>query len=259
MTVDTLTLDSVRVERGGRTVVDGVTASLGAGQVVALCGSNGAGKSSLLAAIAGALPFEGSIMWRGKRPAIRELAYMPQSKMVQANMTALEVVLLGRIEELRWHLGSGELSAAAAALEAVGLGHLAERRIDTLSGGQQQLVLLAQRLARRPQLLLLDEPTSALDLSRQLLVLDMLTVYARKAGALVLVVLHDLSLAARFASRLLLLHEGALVGAGPPSELLRPEVIRAAYSIEAEILYASSGHRVIAPLRPCITSGPASA
>lgn len=244
-----LSLDDVVVDRGGRRILAGVSARLAAGGIVAVCGPNGAGKSSLVLAIAGMLPHRGRIAWDGAAPNRREIAFLPQATLVRASLSVLEVVLLGRIEALRWRLHDADLASAAAALHLVGMSELAKRRMDTLSGGQQQLVLLAQRLVREPRLLLLDEPTSALDLRRQLTVLDILDRYARSTGALVIVVLHDLSLAARYARDLLLLAEGRLRYAGTPREVLRPDRLREIYAIDAEVLADSTGNPIIAPVR----------
>lgn len=238
------------VSRGGRAVVGPISARVPAGSVTALVGPNGAGKSSLLGAVAGVLPYAGALSLEGRPPLPGEIAYMPQASAVGAALTVLEVVLLGRVERLGWRIAAEDLARAADALGLLGLTALAERRIDMLSGGQQQLVLLAQRLVRRPRLLILDEPTSALDLHRQLQVLECLVDVATATGAVVLVALHDLSLAARYAARLLLLKEGMLLSAGDPGEVLTRETIRDAYGIEAEILRTSAGHPMIAPLGP---------
>ncbi|MCW2241486.1 ABC transporter ATP-binding protein [Azospirillum canadense] len=248
MTDATLTLQDVSVARGGKQVVDRVCAALPGGAVTAICGPNGAGKSTLIGAIAGVAVHHGAIRWDGRNLDRTDVAFMPQCVAIRSTLTVLEVVLLGRLDRLGWTLREADLAAAGDALAALGLTHLAERRINTLSGGQQQLVLLAQRLMRKPRILLLDEPTSALDLNRQLLVFDMLASYARENQALVLVALHDLSLAARYASMLLLLRQGTLMGSGHPAEVLRAETIRAVYDVEAEVLHSSGGHPVIAPL-----------
>lgn len=252
-----LDLDGVTVHRGGVAVVERVSAVLPAGGIAALCGPNGAGKSSLLAAVAGVLPYTGEIAWDRARIDPAALGFLPQAVGIRAHLSVLEVVLLGRMERLGWRLTDADLEAAGAALETVGMAHLAARRVDMLSGGQQQLVLLAQRIVRRPRLLLLDEPTSALDLRRQLLMLDLLEAYARSTGALVVVVLHDLSLAARYATTLLLLRDGRLAGAGAPRHVLTADTVRDVYGVETEVLSTSAGHPVLAPLAasPLQTTG----
>ncbi len=244
-----LHLGGLSVLRAGCLVLEGVTAALPAGMVTALVGPNGAGKSTLLAAVAALLPYRGEVMLDGRRPDRADIAYLPQSTEVRASLTVIEVALLGRLDRLTWRLRDDDLAAAAAALEVLGIAGLAQRRIDTLSGGQQQLALLAQRLVRRPRLLLLDEPTSALDLRRQIEVLELLAGYARTTGAVVVAAMHDLSLAARFAGQVLLLAEGRLIAAGAPGEVISPAAIRAAYGVEAEVLRSASGVPFVAPIR----------
>ncbi|MEQ1403914.1 ABC transporter ATP-binding protein [Rhizobium sp. YS-1r] len=248
-----LVLENVRVSRGGAEIIKGVSAEFPAAGITAICGPNGAGKSTLMAAAANLLPHDGKTTFNGRRPNATELSFMPQALGLRAQLSVLEVVLLGRLDKLGWSLRPADIDAADAAMAAVGITEFAARRVDTLSGGQQQLVLLAQRLIRRPEILLLDEPTSALDLRRQLLVLDILKTYAEENGAVVAVVLHDLSLAARYSSNLLILHEGRSACLGHPSHVLDEPLIRSVYGVDAEILFTSGGTPVIAPLSPSET------
>jgi iron complex transport system ATP-binding protein len=167
---------------------------------------------------------------------------------LKVQLTVLETVMLGRLDKLGWSLNRLDVEAAEKAMRAVGIIELSTRRVDTLSGGQQQLVLIAQRLIRSPSILLLDEPTSALDLRRQLLVLDILKSYAHDSGAVVVVVMHDLSLASRYCENLLVLQGGRAATVGPPSEVLNEDLIRSVYGVESEILLTSTGTPVIAPI-----------
>ncbi|MCO6180608.1 ABC transporter ATP-binding protein [Ciceribacter sp. RN22] len=243
-----LILDKVAVERGRTTIVSHFSAALVPSQLVAVIGPNGAGKSTLLGAIAGDIPHKGSIRWNGQAVDRAAVGFMPQYCAVRAELSVLQVLLLGRHEKLGWHVGEDDLSAAAEILCSLGLDHLAERPMTTLSGGQQQMVLLAQRLIREPRLLILDEATSALDLRHQIGVLDLLKDYAKRTGALVLIAIHDLNLAARHADSLMLLHNGALVSHGTSSEVLTLPAIRSIYQIEAEVLRCRSGLPVVVPL-----------
>lgn len=247
MTPGRLELSGLDVRRGGARILRDVSVSLESGQVVGVIGPNGAGKSTLLAAIAGLLPHGGEVRWNGAALPAGGPGYMPQSTRAQADLSALETVLLGRHERLGWRVREADLAAAAAALASLDLEHLAERRLATLSGGQQQLVMLAQRLVRRPALLILDEATSALDLRHQMAVLDHLRAYVRQTGALVLIAIHDLNLAARHAKRLLLLSQGRLVAAGLQDKVLTVAQLRRTYGIEVEILHSADGHPVIVP------------
>lgn len=242
-----LVLEAVGVQRGHTQIIQSVSANIGRGQIAALIGPNGTGKSTLLGAIAGHLAFTGGIKWNGRRPEAGRIGFMPQYCTVQSSLSVLEVLLLGRREKLGWQVGRRDLDAAAGMLDSFDLHAVATRAMNTLSGGQQQLVLLAQRLMREPELLILDEATSALDLRHQMRVLELLSDYVAKTGALVLMAMHDLNLAARHAQNLLLLEKGRLVACGTHEVVLSRDNIRDTYRIEANIVF-SDGFPVIVPV-----------
>lgn len=242
-----LALNNVTVSFGRSTIVKNISLEADRGQIVALIGPNGTGKSTLLGAIAGHFPFKGQVEWAGKAVDTKTLGFMPQYCGVQSGLSVLEVLLLGRHERLGWRVSESDLSEATEMLRSFGLSHLAKRGMNTLSGGQQQLVLLAQRLIRKPELLILDEATSALDLRHQMNVLDRLTDYVSQTGALVVMAIHDLNLAARYAQSLALLEKGNLVAFGAHHAVLNEHNIRNTYRIEAEVL-SSGGFPVIVPL-----------
>lgn len=242
-----LTLEAIAVARGRRQVLAPLTAGFAPGQIVGVVGPNGAGKSTLLQALAGLLPHRGRMLWNGAALMPRQIGFLPQAFMVRAQLSVLECVLLGRREHLGWRVAECDRAAALAMLDRVGIAALAARRMDTLSGGQQQLVLLAQRLLREPVLLILDEPTSALDMHHQIAVLRHLQGHVRASGGLVLAALHDLTMAARFCDGLLMLCDGALVAGGPPDEVLTAEALARVYRITPEILRARDRGKVIVP------------
>lgn len=242
-----LVLDAVGVRRGKTQIIHSLSAGIGRGQIAALIGPNGTGKSTLLGAIAGHVAFTGAITWNGCRPGDGKVGFMPQYCAVQSSLSVLEVLLLGRREKLGWHVNVRDLDAAASMLGSFGLEALAARAMNTLSGGQQQLVLLAQRLMREPELLILDEATSALDLRHQMRVLELLSDYVEKTGALVLMAMHDLNLAARHAQSLLLLEGGRLVACGTHEVVLSRDNIRDTYRIDATIVHWD-GFPVIVPV-----------
>lgn len=245
-----LVLQDIDVRHGGNRVLSGVSASIAAGQIVGLIGPNGAGKSTLLNAIAGQTSSKGKILWSGKPVDVREIGFMPQQCQVRAELSVLEVILLGRHEHLGWRITDDTIAAATRILGYFGIGDLAARSMQTLSGGQQQLVLLAQRLLREPQLLLLDEATSALDVRHQMHVFKLLKDYVARTGALVLIAVHDLNLAARHSDTIMLLHGGRLAGHGAFDTVITPDILRSVYGIEAEFILSSSGMPVILPLAP---------
>lgn len=257
----TLRLEAVALALGGRPVLRGVDVELRAGEVVVLAGPNGAGKTSLLRVATGVLrPDSGRVLLDGRlvaglprREVARSLALVPQETFVPFAFRVGEVVLMGRAPHLGLLGFEGERDrrAALAALDRVGIAHLADRSVLELSGGERQLSVLARALAQDAPLLLLDEPTAHLDVARRLAVLGLARELAGE-GRGVLLVSHDLGLAARFADRVVLLASGAVVAAGPPGEVLDPEHVGRVFGVEAEVLWASDGSPVVVPIRPVV-------
>jgi iron complex transport system ATP-binding protein len=243
-----LIFDRVGVQFGNRIVLKDVQTQFAPAQIIGVVGPNGSGKSSLLGAVAGLVPHCGSITFDGCGVDPRMLGYMPQHGQIRASLSVLEVVVLGRHERLGWRVSADVLEGAYNILGAFGIADLASRPIDALSGGQQQLVLLAQRLLREPRLLLLDEATSALDLAHQLRVFEILRSYVTRTGALVVIAIHDLNLAARHTDGVMLLRKGGLAGAGRFDDVVTPQVLRTVYGVEAEFLSSGCTGSVIVPL-----------
>jgi iron complex transport system ATP-binding protein len=243
------------VRYGARRAVDGVDLDAAEGEILALIGPNGSGKSSILKAIAGLVAFEGDIAFDGASRAHRyrgrrdPIGYMPQDTSTQAVLTVLEVVLLGRIGSLSLRVDPADVAKAVAILGELEIVDLAERYIGELSGGQRQLVFLAQVLAGDPSILLLDEPISALDINHQLHVLDTVRRFTRNRGLTCILVLHDLNAAARFADRIAVLRGGRLIGHGAPHDVLDEQLIEQAFHVEAAIETGRDGRPTITPLR----------
>lgn len=223
--------------------------SLPPGSVTAVVGPNGAGKSTLLRALfgdhraaAGEILLDGTAFRAERRRGWQSrIGYMPQDERARTGLTVLETVLLGAIEHLSLRLSDELLQRAIAALAQVGQAGLADRPIETLSGGQRQLVFFAQALLRDPRLTLLDEPVSALDLRHQQLLLGEVVRLTRDRGMVTVVVLHDLNLAARFADRILVLHGGRLHAEGAPAEVLGADLLSPVYGVEVVILRDPDG------------------
>ena len=244
-----LQAQGVGVRYGSRVAVAGVDLTAEPGELLAILGANGSGKSSLLRALAGVQAHHGRIAWDGASAPAGSIGYMPQDSGTRVALTAFEVVLLGRMRSLSFRVGRADLEAAEAAMAEIGVAELAPRRIGELSGGQRQMVLLAQVLAGDPRVLLLDEPTSALDIAHQLHVLELLRTATRARGLTTIAVLHDLNAAARFADRLAMMHEGRMVGSGIPADILCPAVLQPAFAVTVAVDHGSDGHPVVLPLR----------
>ena len=251
-----LELAGVAAQLGPRAVLDGVDLSVAPGEVVGVLGRNGAGKTTLLRVACGALaPDTGRVLLDGRalvslerRERARSIALVPQDTQVPFPFSVAELVLMGRTPHLAW-LGfesAHDLDVARAALDRMGIAALADRSVLTLSGGERQLVMVARALAQEPRLLLLDEPTAFLDLRHRLEVLTVVRELAA-AGTSALVVSHDLGVAARFCDRLVLLGDGRILANGPPRAVLTPDLLRAAFGIEAELGFASDGVPVVVP------------
>jgi len=233
----------IRVHRGGRPVLRDVSLQVRAGEVVAVVGPNGAGKSTLVGVLAGDLaPQAGSVAldgrpvgsWQPLELAMRR-AVLPQETHVAFPFTVAEIVSMGRSPWVGTSRQRDDTSVVAAALEALDALSLADRRFPTLSGGERARVAMARVLAQDARLLLLDEPLAALDLHHQVLVLDRARRHAAAGGAVVAVI-HDLSLAAAHADRMVLLAEGALAAAGTPAEVLDPELLSRVYRHRIDVL-----------------------
>ncbi len=234
---------------GTQTVLHAIDLSLPAGQVAALVGPNGSGKSTLIRCLAGLLPHGGRVTLAGTERRNDHMGYMPQDTAASAALTVVETVLLGCVGRLRWQVVDADLAAVDAILQRLGIAHLAGRWLSELSGGQRQLVFLAQALVAEPRVLLLDEPISALDLRHQIEVLETVRQLTRERSLITLVVLHDLNAAVRYADQLLLLQHGQLVVQGDARSVFTLPHIERVFGVEAELLQGIRAGQVMVPLR----------
>ena len=232
----------LNVALGARPVLKDVSLSLSAGHLVALVGPNGAGKTTLLRALAGLIPSDGVILVGGEalaslplRERAKRFAYLPQGHLVHWPLPVRDIVALGRYPHGATDPGrltAGDAEAVQRAMAAVDVVEFAERRVTELSGGERSRVALARVLAVEAPVILADEPTASLDPRHQLDVMKGLRA-AADTGVLVIVVTHDLGLAARFADTVLVLSEGRLVSQGAPAEALSERVVADVFRISA--------------------------
>ncbi|MCX2563748.1 ABC transporter ATP-binding protein [Acetobacter thailandicus] len=225
------------------------------GQICALTGPNGSGKSTFLRALSGLIPSQATLTLGDENLAHLPLAqraqrclYLPQTLPAAVQLPVIEALMAAqracgprRHEEIT----ISETEHALAWLDRLSVSHLALKNMSTLSGGQRQLIGLAQALSRRPVSLLLDEPLSALDLHHQFAVMRLLQQETRERPLITLIVLHDLNIALNMADRVLLLHEGRIKADGLPAEVLTPEVLRDVYRVHAHVERGQSGRPFI--------------
>ncbi|GLB64565.1 iron-dicitrate ABC transporter ATP-binding protein [Dietzia sp. NCCP-2495] len=228
------------------TVIHDLDLEVPAGRLTAIVGANACGKSTLLRSMSRLLtPRAGQVLLDGKRvhrmPAkelARTLGLLPQSPLAPEGITVSDLVGRGRNPHQgmlsRWSRDDDE--AVATALEATGSLELADRAVDELSGGQRQRVWIAMALAQQTDLLLLDEPTTFLDVAHQVEVLDLLVDLNRDRGTTIVMVLHDLNLAARYADHLVAIADGRVHSAGPPDEVLTAKTVHAVFGLECEVI-----------------------
>jgi len=253
-----LGVDRVTVRYGASVAVSAVTESAAKGEWVGLIGANGAGKSSLLRAAAQLVPYDGAVKVAGEtmgrispRRRARLVAYVPQQPELPAGMSAIDYTLLGRTP----HIGYFGVESAedqrvcAEVLDRIGLAGLAERHLSTLSGGELQRVVLARALAQDAPVLLLDEPTSALDLGRRVDALELVDELRRERGLTVLSAMHDLTLAAQFTDRLVLMSGGQVVAAGVPADVLDEQLLSACFGARVRVLTDDEGQLLVVPQR----------
>jgi iron complex transport system ATP-binding protein len=243
--MNALTLDRVQVTLGGYTAVQGLTAGFAEGEWAVVIGPNGAGKSTLLRAVAGLVPFSGTIEVQGRstrelsrQELARRIAVVPQAPSTPDWMTVFEYVLLGRTPYLGpfSHERPEDLEAAYRALDRLDLLDFAGRDLGTLSGGERQRAVVARALAQEAPIVLLDEPTSALDIGHQQQALELLDSLREDVGLTLVAAMHDLTLAAQYADRLLLLDGGRLVADGEPHQVATEELIASHYDASVDVL-----------------------
>ena len=237
-----LIAQGLNVTLGGRAVLNDISLSLSSGHLVALVGPNGAGKTTLLRALAGLLPSQGEIYVGGDalsslslRERARRFAYLPQGHVVHWPLPARDIVALGRYPHGATdpaRLSPKDAEAVTRAMQATDVMEFSERRVTELSDGERSRVALARVLAVEAPVMLADEPTASLDPRYQIDVMTNLR-NAADGGVLVIVVTHDLGLAARFADTVLVLSEGRLVSQGAPAEALSEQVMRDVFRISA--------------------------
>ena len=238
-------LQHITASYGKQRVLDDVTLHVTPGERVALVGPNGAGKSTLLRAVTGQLPVQGTVRVAGLDPAksgsrarARRLAVVPQDIPRDIPFTAHDFVMLGRTAYLP-RFGApapDDLAAVREATELTETAHLLPRPFPELSGGERQRLVLAMALASRPDILLLDEPTSHLDLRHRAELMELLTRLNRDRALTLLTVIHDLTLASQHFPRIVLLGEGRALADGPPADVLRPDLLEAAYNCPVRVI-----------------------
>ncbi|MGO1452908.1 MAG: ABC transporter ATP-binding protein [Brevibacterium yomogidense] len=236
----------LRLGYGDRTVIDGLDLAILPGRVTSIVGANACGKSTLLKSMSRLLaPQAGQVLLDGRavhsmpaKKLARTLGLLPQTPLAPEGITVADLVGRGRHPHQgilsRWTDADDE--AVAQALDTTATAELADRSVDELSGGQRQRVWIAMALAQQTELLLLDEPTTFLDVSHQVEVLDLLTELNERAGITIVMVLHDLNLAARYSDHLIMLADGGIHTSGAPADVLTAESVKTVFGLDNRVI-----------------------
>lgn len=248
-----LTVQGLSFAYPGRPVLTDASFTVARGEVVAILGTNGTGKTTLLKCLnrilqpqSGAVMIEGQSLTAFSRNTLaQKLGYVEQQRQ-GSRATVFNAVLMGRKPYIRWDVTAEDMAIANQALAMLGLSDLALRHLDELSGGELQKVVIARALAQQPEILLMDEPTSSLDLKNQMEVLQITRRISRENDIAVVVAMHDLNLALRFAERFILLKDGAIFAAGG-QEVMTAENIESVYDVPVTLL-EHQGRRMVMPM-----------
>lgn len=241
-----LAAENISVGYGDRIIIDGLDLEIHTGVITTVIGPNGCGKSTLLRTLGRLLsPREGRVTLDGKaiagmktREVARTLGMLPQSPIAPEGLTVADLVARGRHPHQSWirQWSRDDESEVARALALTGIEDLAERPVDQLSGGQRQRAWISMALAQGTDVLLLDEPTTYLDLAHSIEVLDLVDRMHEDMGRTVVMVLHDLNLAIRYSDRLVVMHEGAVVASGTPSEIISEKLLLDVFGLSAAVI-----------------------
>ncbi len=253
-----LTVQELRFSYKANEVLRGLNLQIAPGTLTCLVGPNGSGKSTLLRCLDRILrPSQGTVMVGDDdlrklslKKLARRISYVPQNCSHNFPMTVFEVVMMGRKPHLSFKVSQADREVVNHALEILGLAGYKRRYFDELSGGEKQKVFLARALAQEAPIMLLDEPTSNLDIHFQLEVLELLRRLKKLKNLAVVIAIHDLNLAARYAENLVMLNQGIIIAQGPPRQVLTSENIERVYKVKAQVHHNGNGQIQIWPLHP---------
>lgn len=246
-----ITADKVSVKYKNKEVLRDITSTFNQDEITSIIGPNGTGKTTFIKAISNMVNYGGHIYMNGNKKekiSMEEVGYVPQMSNSSSTLTVFEMVLLGHMKDLKWKISKDKLEETNKILKKTNLSHLSYNKFSSLSGGEKQLVIMAQTLVSKPKILLLDEPTSALDIRHQLQVLDLAREYTTENNAITIVVIHDLALSTRYSDKIVLFNKGYVMKEGKPEEVLQPSLLKEVYKVDVEVCCTKKGYFTVTPI-----------
>lgn len=240
---------NVNLTKNKTEILKDISCSFKSGVLNGVIGINGSGKSMFLKSIIGLENAKGKVLLDGIGFSNKDFSYIPQDSEATNGMTVFEVVLLGLYNELSWHITEEQVKKTLSVIDELDLNKIRDRDMKTLSGGQRQMVFLAQALVKEPKVIIADEPISALDLRNQLSYLNILSEYTKRNSTITIIVLHDLSLISRFTKRVHIIEKGEMTTIGEREEVIKKSILESVYGVEVEINTTEQGFLSILPIQ----------
>ncbi|MGI5984784.1 MAG: ABC transporter ATP-binding protein [Clostridiales bacterium] len=249
--------ENISYSFGQNKILENVSMTANPGEVTVIAGSNGTGKSTLLKNICGILQGSGEVYICGKnrdqytrKELSKKISYLSQFHNIDADINVFEIVLLGRVNSLNYHVPQEEVERVWSTLKFLNIEQFANRKMTQLSGGQAQMVFIGQALIREPEILILDEPTNNLDMRYTFKILDLIQRLTREKKFTTVMVLHDQNLLERFSDKLIIINDGKIYDQGHPKDVLNHQMFKDVYHMNVKFYETDEGFSTIVPISP---------
>ena len=239
---------------GSSKILEGLSFTANPGEITTIIGPNGAGKTTLLKCVADLFRHDGEVTFDGKSYERMELfkflSYMEQNTDLDVDLNVFEIVLLGMIQSLGFYVSEEDIQEVYKVLDLLEIRQFADRKIGELSGGQRQLVFIAQALVKNPSVVILDEPTSALDLFHQYNLISFMSRITKERGCTTLMTLHHLDVAYKYSDRMVIVNDHHIYAEGPPKEVFTRQMLKDVYRVDSAVMKDESGEDHFVVLGP---------
>ena len=243
-----LIVEGIKLKKNNTQILKGISCEFKPGIINGVIGVNGSGKSMFIKSIIKLEHAEGNISFNGSKLKNEDFSYIAQGSEAICDLSVYEVVLLGLYQSLGWSVSKEQMEKVDNVLNRLNLKSMEARNFQTLSGGQRQMVLLAQALVKETKIIFADEPTSALDLRNQLEYLSLLLEYTQKHNVITILILHDLSLISRYVEKIHIIENGAMNYKGDNKDILKKDILESVYGVDLEITETKQGFKSIFPI-----------